>query len=125
MTVTIWVRLGGMHGYITKQKYNNDLNKLHRGSLRVLAGLNETRFGRVALEGMQELLRDSCKQVDKITHLHYGKLERDIINISVFQGRDIRIFIRTAERERELTPPKICIKLRGKGIKNENDQPSR
>lgn len=99
-----------MHGYIKQQISNNDLSKLHGESLCVLARLIETRFGGVALEGMQELSKDSCKQVDKTTHLHCDGLGRAIINISLFQGRDIGVFVRGAGKDGGL---KICIKLNG------------
>ena len=52
----------------TQQRSNNHLSKQHKDSLCVLARLIETRFGGVALEGMQELFKVSCKKVDKMTH---------------------------------------------------------
>lgn len=60
----MWVRLGRLHSNSTQQRVNSDLSKLHRDSLCVLARSIETRFGGVVSEGMQELLKDSCKQED-------------------------------------------------------------
>lgn len=53
--------------------------------MHVLTWLNETGFGRVALEGMQELFRDSCEQGDKTKHLHYGTLET--LFFKIFSGK--------------------------------------
>ncbi len=99
-----------MYGYITQQISNNDLSKLHGDSLYVLARLIETWFGGVALEGMQELFKDSCKQVDKTTHLHCDGLGKASINSFVFQERDIGVFVREAGKDGGL---KICIKSNG------------
>lgn len=65
----------------------------------VLARLTETQFGGVALEGMQELFKDSCKQVDKMTHLHYNGLGRGIIHFFIFQGGNISVFHRGGEKD--------------------------
>lgn len=42
--------------------------------------------------GMQELFKDSCKQVDKRTCFHYCK-QGKVIDILVFQGGVIGVFI--------------------------------
>lgn len=94
-----WVWSGRLHRYITKQRSNNDLSKLLRDSLCVLARLTETRVGGAALEGMLVLLKDSCKHVDTMTHFHYDGLREAIIDVVAFQGRDIGVFIGGAGKD--------------------------
>lgn len=42
--------------------------------------------------GMQELFKDSCKQVDKRARFHYCK-QGEVIDILVFRGGAIGVFI--------------------------------
>lgn len=91
--MTAWVRLGRLHSYITQRRSNNDLSKLQRDSLCVLARLIETRVGGVVLEGMQVLFKDSCKHLDTMTHLHYDGLGKAIIDVFACQRRGIGVFI--------------------------------
>lgn len=49
--------------------------------------------------GMQELFKDSCKQVGKTTQVHYDGLGTAIINIFVFQGRDLGVSFRGARKD--------------------------
>lgn len=99
MTGTGWVWSERLHRYITQQTSNNDLSKLLRDSLCVLARLTETQAGGVALEGMLVLLKDSCKHVDTMTHFHDDGLGKAIIDVAAFQGRDIGVFIGGAGKD--------------------------
>lgn len=63
MTLTIWVWLERMHGYITQQRSNNDLSKLHRDSLCVLARLKSKH-------GLGEWHWKACKNYSGIHAKH-------------------------------------------------------
>lgn len=75
------------------------------------------------LECMQELFKDSCKQVDKRTHLRYDGLGRAINNIFVFQGGDIGVSIGAAGNDGGTHLKSVS--NRREGIKSETDKPSR
>lgn len=65
----------------------------------VLARLTKTKFGGVALEGMQELFKDSCKQVHKMTHLYYKGFGQLLLIVLLIQGRIIGVLHVGCERD--------------------------